>query len=182
MEIFFLQNTKYNSSKGGYSSSTTSDSRYEGRMRDSPNGNSYSPAGGLGMGMGADRDSPRNYPSKPLYKKERENRDYKLSSRDKYSGEISILVVIFIRRVLTTCTQIQDEYLEILSLFFPNLCANRCSLTNKRVANVLIVNHTSIKCYFTSCPLMLFYFLKLKFDSEVKKGRLRFQYKNSTVS
>ncbi|XP_033318015.1 WW domain-containing adapter protein with coiled-coil homolog isoform X4 [Bombus bifarius] len=81
------QNTKYNSSKGGYSSSTTSsDSRYEGRMRDSPNGNSYSPAGGLGMGMGTDRDSPRSYTSKPLYKKERENRDYKLSSsRDKYS-------------------------------------------------------------------------------------------------
>ncbi|XP_066600284.1 WW domain-containing adapter protein with coiled-coil homolog isoform X2 [Prorops nasuta] len=80
-------NAKYSSSKGGYSSSTTSsDSRYEGRMRDSPNGNSYSPAGGLGMGMGADRDSPRNYVSKPLYKKERENRDYKLSSsRDKYS-------------------------------------------------------------------------------------------------
>ncbi|XP_051170291.1 WW domain-containing adapter protein with coiled-coil homolog isoform X3 [Leptopilina boulardi] len=84
------QNTKYSSSKGGYSSSTTSDSRYEGRMRDSPNGNSYSPAGGLGMGMGADRDSPRNYPSKPLYKKERENRDYKLSSsRDKYSDKRS---------------------------------------------------------------------------------------------
>ncbi|XP_012238189.1 WW domain-containing adapter protein with coiled-coil homolog isoform X4 [Bombus vosnesenskii] len=81
------QNAKYNSSKGGYSSSTTSsDSRYEGRMRDSPNGNSYSPAGGLGMGMGTDRDSPRSYTSKPLYKKERENRDYKLSSsRDKYS-------------------------------------------------------------------------------------------------
>ncbi|CAL7935885.1 unnamed protein product [Xylocopa violacea] len=80
------QNPKYSSSKGGYSSSTTSsDSRYEGRMRDSPNGNSYSPAGGLGMGMGTDRDSPRNYTSKPLYKKERENRDYKLSSsRDKY--------------------------------------------------------------------------------------------------
>ncbi|XP_033224275.1 WW domain-containing adapter protein with coiled-coil homolog isoform X1 [Belonocnema kinseyi] len=83
---FCEMNAKYNSSKGGYSSSTTSDSRYEGRMRDSPNGNSYSPAGGLGMGMGADRDSPRNYASKPLYKKERENRDYKLSSsRDKYS-------------------------------------------------------------------------------------------------
>ncbi|XP_046734730.1 WW domain-containing adapter protein with coiled-coil isoform X1 [Diprion similis] len=80
------QNAKYSSSKGGYSSSTTSsDSRYEGRMRDSPNGNSYSPAGGMGMGMGADRDSPRSYPAKPLYKKERENRDYKLSSRDKYS-------------------------------------------------------------------------------------------------
>ncbi|OAD55886.1 WW domain-containing adapter protein with coiled-coil [Eufriesea mexicana] len=75
------QNAKYSSSKGGYSSSTTSsDSRYEGRMRDSPNGNSYSPAGGLGMGMGTDRDSPRSYTSKPLYKKERENRDYKLSS------------------------------------------------------------------------------------------------------
>lgn len=55
-------------------------------MRDSPNGNSYSPAGGLGMGMGADRDSPRNHVNKPLYKKERENRDYKLSSsKDKYS-------------------------------------------------------------------------------------------------
>ncbi|XP_076646134.1 WW domain-containing adapter protein with coiled-coil wacky isoform X3 [Halictus rubicundus] len=55
-------------------------------MRDSPNGNSYSPATGLGMGMGTDRDSPRSYTSKPLYKKERENRDYKLSSsRDKYS-------------------------------------------------------------------------------------------------
>ncbi|XP_046412236.1 WW domain-containing adapter protein with coiled-coil isoform X4 [Neodiprion pinetum] len=80
------QNAKYSSSKGGYSSSTTSsDSRYEGRMRDSPNGNSYSPAGGMGMAMGADRDSPRSYPAKPLYKKERENRDYKLSSRDKYS-------------------------------------------------------------------------------------------------
>ncbi|XP_015586229.1 WW domain-containing adapter protein with coiled-coil homolog isoform X3 [Cephus cinctus] len=81
------QNAKYGSSKGGYSSSTTSsDSRYEGRMRDSPNGNSYSPAGGMGMGMGADRDSPRSYAAKPLYKKERENRDYKLSSsRDKYS-------------------------------------------------------------------------------------------------
>lgn len=83
-----MQNAKYSSSKGGYSSSTTSsDSRYEGRMRDSPNGNSYSPAGALGMGMGTDRDSPRSYTSKPLYKKERENRDYKLSSsRDKYSG------------------------------------------------------------------------------------------------
>lgn len=93
---FVLQNAKYNSSKGGYSSSTTSDSRYEGRMRDSPNGNSYSPAGGLGMGMGADRDSPRNYASKPLYKKERENRDYKLSSsRDKYSGEIFIFPCLF---------------------------------------------------------------------------------------
>ncbi|XP_031831681.1 WW domain-containing adapter protein with coiled-coil wacky isoform X2 [Nomia melanderi] len=81
------QNAKYSSSKGGYSSSTTSsDSRYEARMRDSPNGNSYSPATGLGMGMGTDRDSPRSYTSKPLYKKERENRDYKLSSsRDKYS-------------------------------------------------------------------------------------------------
>ncbi|XP_043285804.1 WW domain-containing adapter protein with coiled-coil isoform X2 [Venturia canescens] len=81
------QNAKYNSSKGGYSSAAASaDTRYEGRMRDSPNGNSYSPAGGLGMGMGAERDSPRNYTAKPLYKKERENRDYKLSSsRDKYS-------------------------------------------------------------------------------------------------
>ncbi|XP_014207369.1 WW domain-containing adapter protein with coiled-coil isoform X2 [Copidosoma floridanum] len=80
------QNAKYGSSKGGYSSSATSESRYEGRPRDSPNGNSYSPAGGLGLGMGADRDSPRNYSTKPLYKKERENRDYKLSSsRDKYS-------------------------------------------------------------------------------------------------
>lgn len=59
-------------------------------MRDSPNGNSYSPAGGLGMGLGADRDSPRSYSTKPLYKKERENRDYKLSSsRDKYSGKCS---------------------------------------------------------------------------------------------
>lgn len=87
--ILWLQNAKYSSSKGGYSSSTTSsDSRYEGRMRDSPNGNSYSPACSLGMGMGTDRDSPRNYTSKPLYKKERENRDYKLSSsRDKYSGK-----------------------------------------------------------------------------------------------
>lgn len=98
---FVLQNAKYNSSKGGYPSSTTSDSRYEGRMRDSPNGNSYSPAGGLGMGMGPDRDSPRNYTSKPLYKKERENRDYKLSSsRDKYSGEIlmfSYSVLISVR-------------------------------------------------------------------------------------
>ncbi|KAJ8668177.1 hypothetical protein QAD02_009840 [Eretmocerus hayati] len=81
------QNSKYSSSKSSYSSSTTSDSRYEGRMRDSPNGNSYSPAGGLGMGLGADRDSPRSYSSsKTMYKKERENRDYKLSSsRDKYS-------------------------------------------------------------------------------------------------
>ncbi|XP_015116070.1 WW domain-containing adapter protein with coiled-coil homolog isoform X1 [Diachasma alloeum] len=81
------QNAKYGSSKGGYSSSAvSSDGRYEGRMRDSPNGNSYSPAGGLGMGMAVDRDSPRSYTSKPLYKKERENRDYKLSSsRDKYS-------------------------------------------------------------------------------------------------
>lgn len=88
MFLVYFQNAKYSSSKGGYSSSTTSsDSRYEGRMRDSPNGNSYSPAAGLGMGMGTDRDSPRNYTSKPLYKKERENRDYKLSSsRDKYSG------------------------------------------------------------------------------------------------
>uniref|UniRef100_A0ABD2VQY4 WW domain-containing protein n=1 Tax=Trichogramma kaykai TaxID=54128 RepID=A0ABD2VQY4_9HYME len=77
------QNTKYSSSKSSYSSSNPSDSRYEGRIRDSPNGNSYSPAGGLGMGP--DRDSPRNY-TKPIYKKERENRDYKLSSsRDKYS-------------------------------------------------------------------------------------------------
>ncbi|XP_044014770.1 WW domain-containing adapter protein with coiled-coil isoform X2 [Aphidius gifuensis] len=81
------QNAKYGGSKGGYSSSTvSSDGRYEGRMRDSPNGNSYSPAGGMGMGMAVDRDSPRSYPSKPLYKKERENRDYKIpSSRDKYS-------------------------------------------------------------------------------------------------
>lgn len=84
----YFQNSKYGSSKGGYSSSTaTSDSRYEGRMRDSPNGNSYSPAGGLGMAM-VDRDSSRSYSSKPLYKKERENRDYKISSsRDKYSGK-----------------------------------------------------------------------------------------------
>ncbi|KAK0180655.1 hypothetical protein PV327_003018 [Microctonus hyperodae] len=81
------QNAKYSGSKGGYSSSAvSSESRYEGRMRESPNGNSYSPAGGLGMGMAVDRESPRNYTSKPLYKKERENRDYKLSSsRDKYS-------------------------------------------------------------------------------------------------
>ena len=87
--MYNLQNSKYGSSKGGYSSSATSaDARYEGRMRDSPNGNSYSPAGGLGMGMGTDRDSPRSYVAKPLYKKERENRDYKLSSsRDKYSGK-----------------------------------------------------------------------------------------------
>lgn len=87
-----FQNAKYNSSKGGYSSAAAStDARYEGRMRDSPNGNSYSPAGGLGMGMGAERDSPRNYTAKPLYKKERENRDYKLSSsRDKYSGKYEL--------------------------------------------------------------------------------------------
>lgn len=87
--LHLLQNAKYGGSKGGYSSSAvSSDGRYEGRMRDSPNGNSYSPAGGLGMGMAVDRDSPRSYTSKPLYKKERENRDYKLSSsRDKYSGE-----------------------------------------------------------------------------------------------
>ncbi|KAH0535648.1 WW domain-containing adapter protein with coiled-coil-like isoform X2 [Cotesia glomerata] len=81
------QNAKYSGSKGGYPSSTvSSDNRYEGRMRDSPNGNSYSPAGGLGMGMPVDRESPRSYTTKPLYKKERENRDYKLSSsREKYS-------------------------------------------------------------------------------------------------
>lgn len=87
--LLLLQNAKYGGSKGGYSSSAVpSDGRYEGRMRDSPNGHSYSPAGGLGMGMAVDRDSPRSYTSKPLYKKERENRDYKLSSsRDKYSGK-----------------------------------------------------------------------------------------------
>ncbi|XP_034943550.1 WW domain-containing adapter protein with coiled-coil isoform X2 [Chelonus insularis] len=80
------QNTKYSGSKGYPSSAVSSDSRYEQRMRDSPNGNSYSPAGGLGIGMPVDRESPRSYTTKPLYKKERENRDYKLSSsREKYS-------------------------------------------------------------------------------------------------
>lgn len=66
-------------------------------MRDSPNGNSYSPAGGLGMGMPVDRESPRSYTTKPLYKKERENRDYKLSSsREKYSGTCILIIFIYL--------------------------------------------------------------------------------------
>lgn len=99
MFVHVFQNAKYSSSKGGYSSTGASaDGRYEGRMRDSPNGNSYSPAGGMGMGMGPERDSPRSYAAKPLYKKERENRDYKLSSsRDKYSGNYTFTLYFVIQ-------------------------------------------------------------------------------------
>lgn len=71
-----FQNSKYNSSKGGYSE------RYTERARNSPNGNTYSPD------TGSPRD--RSYQNKQLYlqkmrDKERD-RDY-TSSRDKYSGK-----------------------------------------------------------------------------------------------